>query len=77
MSEIDNDDALFDEARKLFDQKPIKDVMPVLITAVARALVLDAGGDTVQLALLTAKFYAILVNQMDDMLNEGKGETLQ
>lgn len=75
--EIDRDEALFLEARKLFDRKPIDEVMPVLITAVARALVIEADGDTVKISLLVAKFYAILTDQITSMLDEGEGETLQ
>ena len=66
---------LYREMDALLDGKPIELVAPLLVIAVARALVLEASGDMGELIRLLLKFQLHLNGQIDDMLAEGEGET--
>ena len=63
-----NKDDLFIEMARLLFRKPIDEVMPVLITAVARALVLDANGDMDALERQFFRFAELTRSQMADMI---------
>ena len=49
---------------------PVEDVIPVLITASARALITDAGIDGKKLMHNYFRFCALLQSQIDDMVEE-------
>jgi len=57
--------------------KPLDEVAPALVVAVARALVIDANGDMDRLNGLTLKFIHHLHLQIIDMLEPGDGVSLQ
>jgi hypothetical protein len=68
-----------DEMFKALDQvlrgKPIDDVAPLLVIAVARMLVIDAEGDNAKLAMLTAKFMFHMTEAMEEMV-QNPGESV-
>jgi hypothetical protein len=66
---------LFIEVSRLLHRKPVDDVMPVLITAVARALVLDGEGDMKKLSLNYLKFCNMVHEQMGDMIAQDLSES--
>jgi hypothetical protein len=63
-----NKDELFYAVGKLLYRKDIDEVMPVLITAVARALVLDANGDMEKLERQFYRFAELVRSQTADMI---------
>ena len=63
-------DKLFKDVSDLFHKKPVEDVIPILITASARALVTDAGIDMEKLSRNYSKFCALLSSQITDMVDE-------
>lgn len=65
------------EMERVLGGKPIDEVAPILVVAVARALVLEANGDVEELRFLVSKFSVHLVNAVNDMMHEGDGETRQ
>lgn len=67
-------DKLFKDVSDLFHKKPVEDVIPILITASARALVTDAGIDMEKLARNYNKFTALLAAQVTDMVDEDAKE---
>ena len=67
-------DKLFKAVSDLFHKKPVEDVIPILITASARALVTDAGLDTEKLSRSYSKFSALLRDQITSMLDEDMRE---
>jgi len=64
-------DQMLKDLEKVIGDKPIEDVAPLLIVAVARLLVIDAGGDKSKLTLLLAKFLGHLMETIHDMVGEG------
>ena len=70
MLPIGEKDKLFKDVSELFHKKPVEDVIPILITASARALVTDAGIDMEKLARNYNKFCNLLRDQMTDMVDE-------
>jgi hypothetical protein len=68
--------SIFHEIASAIDDKPIDEVMPVLITASARLLVIQADGDMNRLSTLLLKFCRIVQNEAADMM-EKKEETIQ
>lgn len=65
-----SDEPLFEAVGKLLDGQPSDDVVPVLITLSARALVQEAGSDYAALAKHIDKFSSILTDQAVDMWRE-------
>ena len=49
--------------------KPVEQVVPILIVATARALMLEADGDEAKLGRMLSKFDELLADQAFDMLN--------
>ena len=74
MPPISEKDKLFKDVSDLFHKKPVEDVIPILITASARALVTDAGIDMEKLARNYNKFTALLAAQVTDMVDEDAKE---
>ena len=74
-------DKLFKDMSELLHKKPVDDVIPILITASARALVTDAGIDMEKLARNFRKFTTLLEIQVTEMVDEdaeeAKGATRQ
>lgn len=50
--------------------RPIDEVAPVLVVAVARTLVIDAGGDEQKLGELVGKFNWHLMQTISDMIKD-------
>ena len=67
-------DKLFKDVSDLFHKKPVEDVIPILITASARALVTDAGIDMEKLSRNYNKFCNLLRDQITDMVDEDAKE---
>ena len=65
---------LFYAVCKALDRHPVDEVIPVLITASARALLTDANGDLDKLANKITKFNALMLSQVTDMMNEDLAE---
>ena len=65
---------LFIEISRLLHRQPVDDVMPVLITAVARAIVIDAQGDIDKLDQSFTKFVRLTQGQIGDMINQDMDE---
>lgn len=59
---------IFDGMSQLIAGQTIETVAPVLVVAVARVLVLDAGSDKERTALNVAKFIYRLTDVVNDML---------
>ena len=74
MPPINEKDKLFKDVSDLFHKKPVEDVIPILITASARALITDAGLDMEKLARNYNKFTALLAAQVTDMVDEDAKE---
>jgi hypothetical protein len=74
MSANDRDQMIHD-LEKVIGGKPIEDIAPLLVVAVARMLVIDAEGDTSKLAMLLAKFLEHLTATISDMIGEGDEDT--
>jgi hypothetical protein len=69
MNEAEND-KLVKDLERVIGGKPIDDVAPLLVVAVARLLFIDAGGDKERMAFLVAKFLHHLSNAINDMWEE-------
>jgi DUF438 domain-containing protein len=67
---VSEKDKLFKDVSDLFHKKPVEDVIPILITASARALVTDSGIDMEKLARNYNRFVELLASQVTDMANE-------
>ena len=67
-------DKLFKDVSDLFHKKPVEDVIPILITASARALVTDAGIDMEKLSRNYSRFCTLLSSQITDMVDEDAKE---
>ena len=74
MTEVSEKDKLFRDVSDLFHKKPVEDVIPILITASARALVTDAGLDMQKLSRNYSKFCDFLRDQITDMVDEDSKE---
>ena len=74
MTTISEKDKLFKDVSELFHKKPVEDVIPILITASARALVTDAGLDMQKLSRNYSKFCNLLRDQITDMVDEDSKE---
>ena len=61
---------LFSKLAKLLERQPEDDVIPLLITACARALIQDADGDLDKLTRQLVRFNIILTGQVRDMMTE-------
>jgi hypothetical protein len=59
---------LFVAVGRLLDGKPSDDVVPILITIAARALVQEADGNIDKLSTLLLRFCRLLENEAADML---------
>ena len=64
------DEPLFEELKKILTGLDNDDVIPVLIVAAARALVLMADGDSFRLDAGIAKFHALMNEQAQEMFKE-------
>ena len=69
-----SNDALFEGMSKLLNAYPVDEVIPVLITAAARSLILDANGDLDVLRAQLPRFCRILHDQVLDMMEEDLDE---
>ena len=67
-------DKLFKDMSDLLHKKPVDDVIPMLITVSARALVTNAGIDMQKLARNFRKFITLLEIQVTDMVDEDAKE---
>jgi hypothetical protein len=65
---------LFNVMSELLHHQSVDDVMPVLITASARALVMDAEGDIKKLAISHLQFCTLLQEQINDMWEQDAAE---
>ena len=65
-----NDETMLKKIEKIFHNKTSEEVIPVLIVASARALVLDADGDADKLEALGEKFCALLADTATDMMGK-------
>ena len=74
MTPVSEKDKLFKDVSKLFHGKRVEDVIPILITASARALVTDAGLDMQKLSRNYSKFCNLLRDQITDMVDEDSKE---
>ena len=74
MAAVSEKDKLFKSVSDLFHRKPVEDVIPILITASARALVTDAGIDMEKLSRNYNKFCNLLRDQITDMVDEDAKE---
>ena len=74
MPPVSEKDKLFKDVSELFHKKPVEDVIPILITASARALVTDAGLDMQKLSRNYSKFCNLLRDQITDMVDEDSKE---
>ena len=81
MSKADEERAskrMVEKLESVIGGKPIDEIAPLLVVAVARMLFIDADGDPVKLNFLTIKFIQHLGDALNDMTNfEGWGETRQ
>ena len=64
------DEALFKAVSKVLTNQPIDEVIPVLVVATARAMVLEADGDRERLQDLGARFCSLLAKTTLDMFDE-------
>jgi hypothetical protein len=67
-------DDLFNKISALLNRQPTDDVIPILITAAARALVIDANGDLDKLRRQYDKFCTMTAAQVTDMLTQDLDE---
>ena len=74
MTEVSEKDKLFKDVSDLFHKKPVEIVIPILITASARALVTDAGIDMEKLSRNYSRFCTLLSSQITDMVDEDAKE---
>ena len=73
MADDDDDEAhvkLFLALGEAMHGHPVENVIPVLITASARALITDAGVDHERLARNYDKFCRLMLDQIDDMVED-------
>jgi hypothetical protein len=65
-------DDLFEEMAQLLHEKRTDEVVPVLITAAARALVIESRGELDRLSTLLIRFCRLLENEAADMIQDDK-----
>ncbi len=68
----DSDERMLRALTKVFVGKPIDEIIPVLIVASARALVIEADGDEERLETLGERFCNMMQETAEDMLAKGK-----
>jgi hypothetical protein len=66
---------LIHDLEKVIGGKPIEDIAPLLVVAVARMLVIDAKGDTSKLTILVSKFVDHLTTTISDMVEADDKDT--
>jgi hypothetical protein len=71
-----NREDLLEAVAKVLAGKPIDEVAPVLVVAVARVLLIDSGGDPDKTAFLIAKFLDRLAHTVQDMMTGDPEETV-
>lgn len=64
-----NEEMLANALGALLAGKPVEQVVPILIVAAARALMLEADGDEAKLARMLNKFDELLADEAFDMMN--------
>ena len=62
---------LVKDLEKVLGSRPIDEIAPLLIVAVARLLVIDADHDPERLGFLIAKFLSHLTATVNDMIEDG------
>jgi hypothetical protein len=65
---------MFFAISELLHAQPVDEVIPVLITASARALIVDANGDLDKLENNFNKFCSLVHSSMGDMMNQDLDE---
>ena len=65
---------LFYAISEVLSAQPVEEVIPVLITASARALIMDANGDLNALEKQFNKFCALVHAMIGDMMNQDLDE---
>jgi hypothetical protein len=68
MTVADSKAELFDKMANVMTGQDNETLVPILITASARALVLEADGDIDKLSTLLIKFCRLVQNEASDML---------
>lgn len=68
MTVADSKAELFDKMANVMTGQDNETLVPILITASARALVIEAGGDIDKLSTLLLKFCRLVQNEASDML---------
>jgi hypothetical protein len=72
---VNPQEQLIHDLEKVIGGKPIEDIAPLLIVAVARLLVIDAEGDTSKLAVLVSRFMNHLTATISGMIEANDEDT--